>query len=70
MTKKSFFMVYLEDGGTPTVQYEDLLKAEKEAMRLSEKYMKKAFVLATLKSYTTLRYEIQDCRPEDSNLPF
>ena len=42
---KKFFMVFVEGENTPTVQHDNLEKAEKEAKRLADKYDKKAFVL-------------------------
>lgn len=45
MMNKKFFMVLVEGKNTPTVQYDNLDKAEKEAKRLADKYGKKAFVL-------------------------
>ena len=42
---KKFFMVFVEGEDTPTVQHDNLEKAEKEALRLADKYGKKAFVL-------------------------
>lgn len=42
---KKFFMVFVEGENTPTIQHDNLKKAEKEAQRLADKYGKKAFVL-------------------------
>ena len=42
---KKFFMVFVEGENTPTVQYDNLKEAEKEAQRLADKCGKKAFVL-------------------------
>ena len=42
---KKFFMVFVEGENTPTVQHDNLEKAEKEAQILADKYGKKAFVL-------------------------
>ena len=42
---KKFFMVFVEGENTPTVQHDNLEKAEKEAKRLADKYGKKVFVL-------------------------
>ena len=42
---KKFFMVFVEGKNTPTVQHDNLEKAEKEAKRLADKYGKRAFVL-------------------------
>lgn len=38
-------MVFVEGENTPTVQHDNLEKAEKEAQRLADKYGKKVFVL-------------------------
>ena len=38
-------MVFVEGESTPTVQHDNLEKAEKEAQRLADKYGKKVFVL-------------------------
>ena len=43
--KDKFYMVFVEGEDTPTVQYDNLKKAKKEAQRLADKYGKKAFVL-------------------------
>ena len=43
--KEKFFMVFVEGENTPTVQHDNLKKAEKEAQRLADKYGKKVFVL-------------------------
>ena len=43
--KDKFFMVFVEGENTPTVQYDNLKEAEKEAHRVADKYGKKAFVL-------------------------
>ena len=42
---KKFFMVFVEGENTPTLQHDNLKKAEKEAQRLADKYGKKVFVL-------------------------
>jgi hypothetical protein len=40
-----FYMVFVEGENTPTVRYDNLKEAEKEAQRLADKCGKKAFVL-------------------------
>src|SRR5574344_1967277 len=40
-----FYMVFVEGEHTPTVRYDNLKEAEKEAQRLADKCGKKAFVL-------------------------
>ena len=42
---KKFYMVFVEGENTPTVQHDNLEKAEKEAKRFADKYGKKVFVL-------------------------
>ena len=42
---KKFYMVFVEGESTPTVQHDNLEKAEKEAKRFADKYGKKVFVL-------------------------
>lgn len=69
MVNQSFFMVYVENGSTPTYKHETLASAEEEAKRLSKKLGQKAFVLCTLKSFQITEFTINDCRPE-LELPF
>ena len=49
---KKFFMIFVEGENTPTVQYDNLEKAEKEAKRLADKYSRKAFVLESISLIT------------------
>jgi hypothetical protein len=69
MVNQSFFMVYVENGSTPTYKHETLASAETEAKRLSKRLGQKAFVLCTLKSFQITEFTINDCRPE-LELPF
>jgi hypothetical protein len=45
---KNFYMVFVDGENTPTKKHESKEEAEKEAIRLSEKLGKKAFVLESL----------------------
>lgn len=64
-----FFMVYLEGGSNPAFRHATLLDAEIEAKRLSQRYGKKAYILATIKAVKNYVCEITDLRPTD-DLPF
>ena len=68
--KETFFMVYVQNGDSPTYKHDSIESAEKEAKRLAKLLNKKAFVLTTLKSFEINEYTINDCRPENSDLPF
>ena len=70
MSKQVFFMVYLENERTPTYKHTTLESAETEAKRLSKLYGKKAFVLCSLKSFEIVEFKVEDCRPDDDDLPF
>ncbi len=70
MQNPSFFMVYVEDGRTPTYRHETLISAETEAKRLSKQLGKKAFVLCSLKSFELQEFKVTDCRPDVDDLPF
>ena len=70
MEKQSFFMVFAEGQKTPTFKHRDLTVAEHEARRLSEMLNVKTYVLASIKSFKCIKYEIEDCRPEGFELPF
>jgi hypothetical protein len=70
MVNQTFFMVYVENGSTPTYKHETLGSAEEEAKRLSKKSGQKAFVLCTLKSFQISEFTINDCRPSTEELPF
>lgn len=67
--EEPFFMVYVKDAATPTYKHTTLESAEIEAKRLSKLYSKKAYVLASIKSFEINEYIVTDCRPED-DLPF
>lgn len=69
MVNQTFFMVYVEDGTSPTYKHITLEAAETEAKRLSKMLGKKAWVLCTLKSFQIVEFEVKDCRPE-LELPF
>ena len=70
MENNYFFMVYVENGLTPTYKHETLASAEIEAKRLSKKLGQKAFVLCTIKSFEVNEFTISDCRPGTEELPF
>ena len=63
-------MVFLEGERTPTYKHENIESAETEAKRLSSLFKKKAYVLCTIKSVEENHYVIEDCRPDNSDLPF
>jgi len=67
---EKFFMVYVEGCATPTYKHDSIESAEKEAKRLSTLFGKKAYVLCTVKSVQDTQYDIKDCRPDGSDLPF
>jgi hypothetical protein len=65
-----FFMVFLENERTPAFKHSEQISAETEAMRLAKLHNKKAYVLATIKSFEPIgQFKITDCRPND-DLPF
>jgi hypothetical protein len=70
MEKEVFFMVYLENERTPAYKHSNLESAETEAKRLAKTYGKKAFVLCSLKSFEIIEFKVEDCRPENCDLPF
>lgn len=70
MDNQYFFMVYVEDSGSPTYKHTTLDAAEKEAKRLSKMLNKKAFILCTLKSFEIVEFKVTDCRPDGTDLPF
>lgn len=65
-----FYMVFVEGCATPAYKHENLQSAENEAKRLSTLFKKKAYVLCTIKSVEDTQYKIEDCRPDESGLPF
>jgi len=66
---KTFYMVYVENQSSPTVQHSTLEIAENEAKRLSKLLNRKVFILTTLKSVEINEFLIKDLRPSDE-LPF
>lgn len=70
MDRQTFFMVYLQDGNTPTHRHATLNGAEEEAKRLAEQFGKKAWVLCALKSFEIVKFKETDCRPPIDDLPF
>lgn len=65
-----FFMVYIEGGRSPSHQHEYLSCAEEEAKRLALLTGKKAYVLASYKSYLIMNMEESKCVPNMDDLPF
>ena len=45
----TFFMIYLEGGGSPTYRHETIESAEAEAKRLSQKFGRPAYILLCYK---------------------
>lgn len=68
--KETFYMVYVQDGNTPTYKHSNIEDAEKEAKRLAKLLNKKAFILCSLKSFELNEFVIQDHRPDGDDLPF
>jgi hypothetical protein len=68
--KEVFFMVYVEGSRTPSYKHYSIESAEQEAKRLAKTLNKKAFVLCSLKSFEIVEFKVEDCRPNDSELPF
>lgn len=70
MKKNAFYMVYLEHGRGSTYKHETFESAEAEAKRLSREYGRKAYVLATVKSYEKIEFHTEDLMPDMDELPF
>jgi hypothetical protein len=70
MENQSFYMVFVEGGRMPAFKHSSLEAAEKEAKRLAESVSKKAWVMATIKSFETVKWDVKDCRPFGEDLPF
>lgn len=71
MTNQSFYMVFVEDGNSPSFRHANSDSAENEAKRLSKLLNKKAWVLCTIKSIRPPdEFIIEDCRPDNDDLPF
>lgn len=66
----TFYMVYVEGQYTPAYQHPTLSSAETEAKRLAQTLNKKAYVLATVKSFEVNVFKVEDCRPNHDELPF
>lgn len=65
----SFYMVFVENAGSPTYKHDCIETAEAEAKRLAKLTGYKAYVLCSLKSFRIREFEVQDLRP-DYDLPF
>jgi hypothetical protein len=68
--KNKFYMVYVDNSNSPTYKHESIESAETEARRLSKELNRKAYVLATTKSFEFDSFKVENCIPEDSDLPF
>jgi len=68
--KSSFYLVFVDGGNSPNYQHLNSDSAETEAKRLAELTGKKTFVLCTIKSFELSKFKIEDCRPENDDLPF
>jgi hypothetical protein len=66
---QTFYMVYLENGDSPTHRHSTFEGAEREAKRLCKITNKKAYVLCSLKSIEIYEFREVDLRP-DNELPF
>lgn len=69
MAKEHFYMVYAEGGNVPVCRHITIESAEAEAQRLAEKLNTRTYVLASIKSFTLRKFDVEDCRPTD-DLPF
>lgn len=71
----SFYMVYVEGESTPTYKHISLKSAEIEAKRLAKQLHKKAYVLASVKSFEIIEFKEESCVPDElsnetDSLPF
>lgn len=67
---KTFYMVFLQGGNSPTHQHLTPEVAEAEAKRLAKLTGRKAFVLCTVKSFEVNEFTVKDLRPKNEDLPF
>lgn len=63
-------MVYLEYGRGSTYKHDTYASAAEEAKRLSKEFGRKAYVLATVKSYEIVEFKEEDLIPDMDELPF
>lgn len=63
-------MVYLENGRGSTYKHDTFASAAAEAKRLSKEFGRKAYVLATVKSYEIVEFKEEDLTPGMDELPF
>ena len=68
--KETFFMVYVEGESSPTYKHLTIESADTEAKRLAKLLNKKVYVLCTIKSFELNEFKVNDCRPENDDLPF
>jgi hypothetical protein len=69
MAKEGFYMIYVEDGNTPTHKHLDLYSAEREAKRLAEKTGREVYILATHTKIKLAKFIETRCEPPEP-LPF
>lgn len=72
MEDNYFFMVYVEGQQAPAYKHTSLESAQKEAKRLAELLLKRAYILATVQSFELDKFKVEDCRPYGmlDELPF
>jgi hypothetical protein len=70
MEKKTFFMVWVENGYPPRFRHSTYESALTEAKRLSEKLQLKAFVLQAVTEVKKVNIQITDLRNCSDELPF
>ena len=68
--KEIFFMVFVQGEHTPSYKHSSIESAETEAKRLAKLLSKKAYVLCSIKSFEINEFKIEDCRPDNNDLPF
>lgn len=70
MRIQAFYMVYLENERGSTYKHMTFESAQTEAKRLSKEHNRKAYVLATVKSYEIMEFQVEDMMPNIDELPF
>lgn len=63
-------MVYLEGSRGPTYKHETYQSAATEAKRLAKIFERKAYVLATVKSFELVEFHEEELTPDMNELPF
>lgn len=70
-TTPPFWLVWCEDGGSPTFRHPDEMSAAKEAQRLAERHPGKSFVVLCPIARITHRHTvIERFDPLDDGIPF